>query len=315
MNILLELITPKFLILYAFVLSGLYIHFRGRERFGFLRQLTDHSTFMAPYNCFLYLFSRVPNKPILRVEDFPEIQKLRENWETIRDEAKRLYEGGQIKKSEAYDDLAFNSFFKSGWTRFYLKWYDDILPSARQLCPKTVELVEQIPAINAAMFTSLAPKSRLVRHRDPFAGSVRYHLGLMTPNSDECQIFIDGTPYSWRDGEDIMFDETYIHVAENKTETNRVILFCDVERPLNNPVARGINRFVNRNVVKVTATKNEEGEKVGFFNKAFAYIYRMRLVAKSLKKKNRRLYYALKYILIFGAIFLVFGLPLLRLIF
>jgi beta-hydroxylase len=32
----------------AFVASVLYVHFRGRERLSFQRQLTDHSTFLAP---------------------------------------------------------------------------------------------------------------------------------------------------------------------------------------------------------------------------------------------------------------------------
>lgn len=82
------------------------------------------------------------------------------------------------------------------------------------------------------MFTELAPDSRLVRHRDPYAGSLRYHLGLMTPNDDRCFIDVDGQRYSWRDGESVVFDETYIHYAENKTDQNRIIFFADVERPL-----------------------------------------------------------------------------------
>jgi aspartyl/asparaginyl beta-hydroxylase (cupin superfamily) len=72
-----------------------------------------------------------------------------------------------------------------------------------------------------------------VQHRDPYAGSLRYHLGLTVPKSPgECRIFIDGDPYSWRDGEDILFDETYLHYTEITTSDDRLILFCDVERPL-----------------------------------------------------------------------------------
>ncbi len=78
----------------------------------------------------------------------------------------------------------------------------------------------------------LAPDSRLVRHRDPYAGSLRYHLGLITPNDDRCFIDVDGERYSWRDGQSVVFDETYIHCAENKTDQNRIIFFADVERPM-----------------------------------------------------------------------------------
>src|SRR5689334_24353903 len=36
---------------------------------------------------------------------------------------------------------------------------------------------------------SLPPGGKLVQHRDPYAGSLRYHLGLVTPKSPgECRI-------------------------------------------------------------------------------------------------------------------------------
>ncbi|WP_419146018.1 aspartyl/asparaginyl beta-hydroxylase domain-containing protein, partial [Escherichia coli] len=35
-----------------------------------------------------------------------------------------------------------------------------------------------------------------------------------------------------RDGESVVFDETYVHEAYNHPDQNRIILFCDVERPL-----------------------------------------------------------------------------------
>jgi len=196
-----ELVTPKFLVLWTYLVSALYVHFRGKVRHKFTRQLTDHSTFMAPYNAMIYLFSAVPNKPVLDVKDFPELQPLQDNWEMIREEARKLYQGGHIQISKSYNDLAFNTFFKRGWKRFYLKWYGDFLPSALDLCPKTVELVKSIPSINAALLALMPSKAKLGEHRDPFAGSFRYHLGLMTPNSDECRIYIDGTPYFWRDGQ------------------------------------------------------------------------------------------------------------------
>ena len=117
---------------------------------------------MAPYNALIYLFSRVPNTPILKNENFPEMEKLTANWQEIRDEARRLYDGGHIQMSKTYNDLAFNTFFKRGWKRFYLKWYGDFFPSAMDLCPKTVDLVKSIPSVNAALFTLMPGKSASV---------------------------------------------------------------------------------------------------------------------------------------------------------
>ena len=61
-----------------------------------------------------------------------------------------------MPRSTGDNDWGFHSFFRSGWSRFYLKWYEDFLPSARDLCPKTVTLLDSIPSVHGAMFTMLA---------------------------------------------------------------------------------------------------------------------------------------------------------------
>lgn len=158
------------------------------------------------------------------------------------------------------------------------------------------------------MFTELAPDSRLVRHRDPYAGSLRYHLGLMTPNDDRCFIDVDGQRYSWRDGESVVFDETYIHYAENKTDQNRIIFFADVERPLK---PAGWNASITGLVKVMTAASspNEVGDQTGGLNKVFGYVYQLRVKAKALKAQNRQLYYFLKWFLMLGIFFLIFVRP------
>ena len=293
--------SPLFLLeiiaLSGFLASALYVHYRGRDRLVFRRQVTDHSTFLAPYNGLVYFFSGVPTAPILDVEDFPALRPLRDNWQTIRDEALALHEGGHIRSTDRHDDLGFNTFFRKGWKRFYLKWYGEPLPSAKSLCPKTVDLLRSIPSVHGAMFAAMAPRSQVGKHRDPFAGSLRYHLGLVTPNSDKCRISIDGNWYSWRDGKDLVFDETYVHHFENETDVTRIILFCDFERPIRNPLMRALNRWAITNVLPLTATKNVEGEEVGLANRVFATIYPWRTPLRAFKKRNRTLYYVLKYAL------------------
>lgn len=298
----------KWIVLAILVACALYVHFRGRVRHGFLRQITDHSTFMAPINVLMYAFSRVPATPYLTPSDFPELETLRGNWRTIRDEAVALAKSSQIKASDQFNDAGFQSFFRTGWKRFYLKWYDDAPhPSALQLCPRTVELLRATPHIKAAAFTQLPPGSKLGKHRDPFAGSLRYHLGLITPNDDRCWIRVDGKPYSWRDGEGVVFDETYIHWAANETGHDRIILFCDLERPMKYRWARGLNHLVARTLLAAGASPNAAGDRTGGINRIFKYAYAIHHAGRSLKRRNRKLYYAAKWSLfavILAAIFL-----------
>jgi len=298
------LAQPQRVILLALVLSAVLIHFRGRVRLKFARQLTDHSTFIAPYNALVYLTSRTSNRPILDVADFPALKPLTDNWRVIRDEGMALIEQGKVGVATGHNDIGFHTFFRLGWKRFYLKWYEAPPASAKALCPRTVELLAQVPQVHGAMFAMLPAGGRLGAHRDPFAGSLRYHLGLRTPNSDACWIEVDGQRYSWRDGEAVVFDETYVHTARNETEVDRLILFCDVERPMRRPAA-AVNRFVIRHVMSATSTQNVEGEPIGAINRAFGTLFRIKDAGQRLKAKNRRLYYTLKYALILAVLALV----------
>lgn len=293
-------------VLLLFIASALYAHFRGQVRFGLVRALTDFTVLLAPVNALMYLFSQVRRSAFIDQDQFPELKLLTDNWQLIRDEAMALADGGQIRAASGYTDLGFNSFFRTGWKRFYLNWYGRELPSAAAQCPQTLALLRQIPTIKAAMFASLPPGATLVRHRDPYAGSLRYHLGLFTPNDPACFIEVDGQRYHWKDGESVMFDETFIHHAANQTTHQRVVLFCDVERPLRAAPVRWFNRLFGRYVMSAAASANTDGEGIGGLNRFFRAFYQMRVRAKQLKARHRRLYYAGKWALILGLLWLLF---------
>ena len=286
--------------------SALFVHLRGRARFGLMKALTDYTVLLAPYNMLMVLFSRVKLAPYAPASAFPDLAPLQAHWQEIRAEALSLNEAGRIGVADGYTDMGFNSFFRSGWKRFYLKWYGTELASANASCPRTVALLNSIPSIKGAMFASLPPDGKLVRHRDPYAGSVRYHLGLATPNSPDCYIEVDGQRYFWKDGEAVMFDETFIHHAANTTDQQRVILFCDVERPLRGRALAAVNRWFANNIMAASASPNEAGERVGGINRFFAVAYQARLQAKKLKASHRRVYYVSKWVAILGGLYLIF---------
>ena len=296
------------IVLFIFIICAFYVQNRGVVQHNrLIRKISDHSNIFGPINCLFYGFSTIKKSVYIDVNHFPELKVLKDNWKVIRDEAIRLNDDTQIKSSEEKDDLGFNSFFKTGWKRFYLKWYGASLHSANRLCPKTVDLINSIPSIKGAMFASRPPGARLVKHRDPYAGSFRYHLGLITPNSEDCFIFVDGKKYYWKDGEAVMFDETFIHYAENKTDTNRIVLFLDVKRPVSFFLVDWINELFSRIFMAATTTKNMDGDKIGGINRLFPYIFKIRLIGKKIKKSNRGLYYTLQYsiylLIIYGIFF------------
>jgi beta-hydroxylase len=257
---------------------------------------------VAPVNVLLYAFSRVPSRPYLALDTWPDLRQLESHWQTIRDEAEALREARALKAAEKNDDAGFNSFFKEGWTRFYLKWYDTDPGSAARLCPRTVALLRDVGSVKAALFAELPAGAKLNPHRDPFAGSLRYHLGLVTPNDDRCRIWVDGQPYSWRDGQAVVFDETYIHWVRNDTDQNRLILLCDIERPMKYRWAQAVNRWLGRNVMAGAASPNQQGDRTGFINKLFVVSYHAGQWRRRYKQWNPTVYRATKLLLVVGVI-------------
>ncbi|AZY49541.1 lipid A hydroxylase LpxO [Bordetella avium] len=288
----------KWLIPGLWLASILFVHFRGRVRLPLSRQFLDHSVLLAPINAFMVLCSRVPTTPYLTSREIPELQALDDNWEMIRDEALKMAELRRIRAADRHDDIGFNSFFKYGWKRFYLKWYEARHPSAEELCPKTVALLKSLPKVKAAMFAELPAGGKLNAHRDPFAGSLRYHLGLATPNDDRCYIVVDGDRYSWRDGESVVFDETYVHEAHNKSEGNRIILFCDVERPLRWRWAEAVNHWFGRKVMSAASSPNDSSDQTGAINKLTHLHWKLDQKRKQFKAWNKTAYKAAKWGLI-----------------
>ncbi len=134
----------------------------------------------------------------------------------------------------------------------------------------------------------------------PVRGSIRYHLGLVTPADPACYIDVDGERYFWKDGEAVLFDETFIHFAENKTDCNRIILFCDIERPMRFRWAQAVNHFFAKHLVAAAAAPNTAGDRTGGLNRVFAHVMKVRVFFKRLKAWNRRVYYGGKWALFIG---------------
>lgn len=304
-----------FALIVAFVVGSMvYVgRFRGNEHYqNFGEYIRKGWPIFSPLNCLLYLFTqRRARRPIMQREQFPELQVIQDNWQTIRKEALGLYEDRVFDQtsdpnSNSYYDVGFRSFQKYGWSKFYLKWYGTKHHSAQASCPETLKILDQVPSVNGAMFSILPVGSKLTRHADPVACSLRYHLGLATPNDDRCYINIDGHDYSWRDGDDLLFDETYLHYAHNDADDYRLILMCDVERPTW-LLGRVIN-FFYKQLMRLSVVPNMEGDQRGFANNLFARVSPALARVRELKQTNKRRYLTIKYAVNTGLVIVLGGL-------
>ncbi len=198
---------------------------------------------LSPYNRLLDSCSPSETRSaFVEKKWFPGHSRLDNQWPVIQEEAMRIWSRGMA--TDISDDLFFRHIVDSReWDKFYIKWYGKIDPLARHWAPKTVALIESDPSIKSAMFSILRPGAHIRAHKGPFRGALRYHLGLKTPSEKGCYILLNDQKYSWNDGEGVLFDDTYVHEVFNDSKETRIILFCDIERPLKSP-ARQVNKFV-----------------------------------------------------------------------
>jgi len=283
-----------------------YLYLRCNDRLPLHKYFSNHVLLLAPLNFLFTFFIRGRKSSVFDTGSVPGLKKIKASYPIIRAEAEALLDSGALQRPPSVDEPGYNTFEKGGWRMYPLKWYTDKCgPAAVRACPNTCAVMDSIPAVRSAMFTVLPPGARLGRHHDPVASSLRYHLGLLTPNSDECALTLDGVSHAWRDGEDLLFDQTYLHSAVNRTDVIRVILFCDVEKTqLRSPI-RHVAEAVNYALVaKFTGANN--GRELSWVSRAYKPIYRVRsYVKEEIKPRSMLAYNIIKY----GIILLALALP------
>ncbi len=204
--------------------------------------------------------SLVPNDPVLDVRTFPWTQMLRENWEAIRDEAIAVALRGRASPSLSTISPDHRAIAQVDmWRSFFIWGYGYRIDENADRCPKTAALVEQIPGLNSAFFSILAPGTHIPAHRGVTKGLITCHLGLIVPRDGDVRMRVDTRIVRWAEGQTLVFDDTYDHEVWNDTEGTRVVLLIQFERPLRNPgrwIADQFLRIVRRSAFVQEARNN-----------------------------------------------------------
>ena len=181
----------------------------------------------------------VKNPPFVDInEHFPEGRILKENWKVIRAELETLLvDIDAIPQFHEVDKLQrlISAKDNVAWRTFIIKGFDQWIQTNCERVPKTVELLKQMPQVSFAMFSIIDGGKHIPPHIGFFKSVLRYHLGMIIPKGDVF-IKVGGQEYRWKEGEDVLFDDTYKHEVWNKTSERRVVLFCDVLRKKGLPV-------------------------------------------------------------------------------
>lgn len=98
--------------------------------------------------------------------------------------------------------------------------------------PKTAKALTAVPDLFSAAVSILDAGKAVPAHSGPSCGYLRYHLGLVVPKEDPPTIRVKDQLYTWREGESVLFDDSWEHEVYNTAKEPRVVLIVDVLRPM-----------------------------------------------------------------------------------
>jgi aspartyl/asparaginyl beta-hydroxylase (cupin superfamily) len=186
-----------------------------------------------------------PNMPEMEFHDrelFPGLQALELATEAIRGEFNALLaaEAAEMVPYVQYPERVPLRQWKElnnnpKWTAIHLLqngWRVEV--NARH-CPETMDAISkmdqpQVPGASpVAMFSLLAPRTRIPAHKGVANTRLVCHLPLIVPAN--CGFRCGETTREWRVGEAFVFDDTIEHEAWNDSDELRVVLILDLWPP------------------------------------------------------------------------------------
>jgi len=188
--------------------------------------------------------------PFYSIKEFPYMEIIQSNWKVFRDELpyfnidkkdsmmSRTQSAWNNKEAdELVNKLNTNNNWVKGffedveWYQYPLIYNGESIGNSHNVCPKSIELLKQIPC-RVAGFSLLLPNTKLPIHIDntgPSSHTMAVNMGLVSLDSrlyikynNQINIIKNG------DGKLIIFNSELEHYAENNDLNDiRYILYID----------------------------------------------------------------------------------------
>ncbi len=188
---------------------------------------------------FLYV-PDLPTAAFLPLDVFPWIGELQARTAAIRDEmlaAVAAREGLQpFHDREQLNQLVAGASDEGSWDALFFYRHGERFDANCARCPVTTAAMERLPRVAIRdhgpeiLFSLLRPGAHILPHRGVTNARVVAHLPLVVPPG--CALHVLGEePHAWREGEVMVFDDTFEHEAWNRSGELRVILLMDTWNP------------------------------------------------------------------------------------
>ena len=168
--------------------------------------------------------------------EFPAAAELRDRFAAFREEALRVSMGRDLPANHEImpEQRTFYDFDRIPWKMVALRAYGYDYRENQALMPLMADFLRRNPRVVSATISVFPGRKHLRPHRGPWKGVWRYHLAYLVEDLPQdrtsAELVIDGTTYHLREGDDLLWDDTYMHEARNRGDNPRIVLLLDVER-------------------------------------------------------------------------------------
>lgn len=147
----------------------------------------------------------------------------------LKESLELMNDGGGVPMIDM--DMTQSKFFgQDGWRPLWVKFFNGWAPTANRL-PTLKSIADEIPGLVFLSVSVLHPGTELSLHTGISRSVHRYHYGLQIPKGN-LGLRVEGKYYRWVEGEGIVWDDTLLHEAWNKSDQPRLIVMADVKRDL-----------------------------------------------------------------------------------
>ncbi|MDE9437869.1 aspartyl/asparaginyl beta-hydroxylase domain-containing protein [Xenorhabdus bovienii] len=168
-------------------------------------------------------------------EVFPESKILESHFPEIHKEITSLINKRELTRYKDIDPVRAAEVSEN-WKLYYALFMWEENERARTDCPTLLKLIKNMPNVINATVAVLEPRVKLAAHEGPYAGILRYHIGIEVPEKNPPYIRVMNEYHTWEVGKSIVLDDCYEHEVYNEADNKRVILMIDFMRPMSTPL-------------------------------------------------------------------------------
>lgn len=171
-------------------------------------------------------FPDLKAQPVHSASDFPWMSNFTREFEAVKGE---LLDYSNKLTLEAQPQGLTD---QGRWSVLYFYSGGRPVEETVRACPRTAELLDSIPGAGEAghsYLSVLRGGTHIKRHFGPINTRLRCHLPLIVPEGP--RIRIGEEMQKWREGEFLVFDDSFDHEVWNDSDQERIVLIMDFWHP------------------------------------------------------------------------------------